>query len=124
MGKLKMDPRKNPYAMLLAKLSGITSPPKARQAVQQYSHENYQSWLKEEATSRWETEQRSGRVPANKAMTSAFRASVTREHFNALDIEERTVLGERAKEEAAKAKVEYEKALKNPPSKSPESRQE
>ncbi|KAJ7145446.1 hypothetical protein C8R43DRAFT_1197148 [Mycena crocata] len=35
-----LDPTKDPYAVLLAKLSGLTAPPKARQGFQQWMHEN------------------------------------------------------------------------------------
>ncbi|KAJ7018725.1 hypothetical protein C8F04DRAFT_1277241 [Mycena alexandri] len=37
----KLDPRKDPWAILLAKLSGFLAPPKARQAYQQYYHEHH-----------------------------------------------------------------------------------
>ncbi|KAJ7703324.1 hypothetical protein B0H17DRAFT_1194511 [Mycena rosella] len=36
-----LDPTKDPYAILLAKLSGITAPPKARQLYQQFMRESY-----------------------------------------------------------------------------------
>ncbi|KAK7008539.1 hypothetical protein R3P38DRAFT_2791506 [Favolaschia claudopus] len=36
------DPRKDPYAVLLANLSGVTSPPKALQAYQQFMRESYE----------------------------------------------------------------------------------
>lgn len=124
MAKPKLDPRKNPYAVLLAKLSGIKAPPKARQAVQQYSHENDQSTIKAVVESRWLAEQLAGRVPADKTFLSAFRESITREFFDALDDDERKALGERAKEEAVRAKEAYENTLKNPALKAPEARQE
>lgn len=118
-----MDPKKNPYAVLLAKLSGIHAPPKALQAAQQYSKEAYESVIEPEIGRRWESGIKDGRIAANAKQTANFRSGVTRELFLALPEAERKRLAEKAKDDAAANKKAYEDALKAPPSKAPADRQ-
>ncbi|KAJ7816803.1 hypothetical protein B0H13DRAFT_2380168 [Mycena leptocephala] len=87
------DPRDNPCAVLLAKLAGVTNPPKARQAYQQYMRERY---------------------------ASDIAAVIAREMFGELSEEEQDDFRERAVAEARDAKEAYEKAMKQGPSKRPE----
>ncbi|KAJ7664805.1 hypothetical protein B0H17DRAFT_1211164 [Mycena rosella] len=47
-GQIKVDLRKDPWAVLLAKLSGVNSPPKACQAYQQFMHEEYTTTIRPE----------------------------------------------------------------------------
>ncbi|KAJ7715468.1 hypothetical protein B0H16DRAFT_1477362 [Mycena metata] len=124
---VKMDPRNDPYAILLGKLSGINAPPKARQAFQQYMHESYDTEIAPAVQARWAATRDNlngnGAAATQKGPNAPFRALVARELFAELTQEEQDALKERAKEEAATAREEYEKKRKAPPSKSPEDRQ-
>ncbi|KAK7019608.1 hypothetical protein R3P38DRAFT_3199258 [Favolaschia claudopus] len=98
-----LDPRKDPYSVLLANLSGVTSPPKALQAYQQFMRESYEEKVAPVVAERWQQE---------RAESSVVSAP-----------EERKAIGDRAKAEAAEAKASYVTMLKAPPSTSPENRQ-
>ncbi|KAJ7432729.1 hypothetical protein FB451DRAFT_1196827 [Mycena latifolia] len=125
-GAAGLDPSKNPYAVLLAKLSGVTAPPKARQAYQQFMNESYTEKIAPVVAERWEAEreqraqegQKSGKEPK-----AGFRAKVARDVFAALPSGERKDIADRAKKLAADAKAAYLKALKEPPPQDPASRQ-
>ncbi|KAJ7669900.1 hypothetical protein DFH06DRAFT_1125309 [Mycena polygramma] len=120
-----LDPTKDPYAVLLAKLSGLSSPPKARQAFQQFMHESYAEKIAPVVLEKW-TADREASGPASertKEPKAGFRAQVAREVFGALPLEEQKALGERAKAEAKEAKDAYLKSLRDPPSQTPEARQ-
>ncbi|KAJ6468697.1 hypothetical protein C8R47DRAFT_1078276 [Mycena vitilis] len=120
-----LDPAKDPYAVLLAKLSGLSSPPKARQAFQQFMHESYAEKIAPVVLEKW-TADREASGPASertKEPKAGFRAQVAREVFSALPLEEQKALGERAKAEAKEAKDTYLKSLRDPPSQTPEARQ-
>ncbi|KAJ7618253.1 hypothetical protein DFH06DRAFT_1012065 [Mycena polygramma] len=122
--RTKLDPRNDPWAILLAKLSGLHSPPKARQAFQQFMHENYQSDIADVVAERWAEQQADGsNLQTKKSPDASFRAKIARELFGELSDEEREGYAERAKEEAAAARKVYEDGLKNPPSRTPEDRQ-
>ncbi|KAJ7849727.1 hypothetical protein B0H13DRAFT_2361109 [Mycena leptocephala] len=74
-----MDPRKDPFAILVSKLAGINSPPKARQAFQQYMHESYETEIAPTVKTRWSKRGRPGwsRVVATqKGPNAPFRAKV------------------------------------------------
>lgn len=58
-----------------------------------------------------------------KEPKAGFRAKVASELFARLPKEEQTAIANRAKAEAATARAAYSKALKDPPSQSPEARQ-
>ncbi|KAK7043456.1 hypothetical protein R3P38DRAFT_2510527 [Favolaschia claudopus] len=124
LGK-ELDARKDPYAVLMANLSGVTAPPKALQAYQQFMRESYEEKVAPVVAERWELERNdnSKLSERTKEPKAGFRAVVAREVFAQLSDEERTAIADRAKKEAAEAKAEYLKALKSPPSKSPEARQ-
>ncbi|KAJ7106127.1 hypothetical protein C8R43DRAFT_963454 [Mycena crocata] len=51
---IRMDHTRDPWAILLAKLAGINSPPKARQAFQQYMHKSYETNIEPVVKARWE----------------------------------------------------------------------
>ncbi|KAJ7115655.1 hypothetical protein C8R43DRAFT_961081 [Mycena crocata] len=120
-----LDPTKDPYAVLLAKLSGLSAPPKARQAFQQWMRETPKEEFEPIVQERWEKEQADGGVVGSRTKTPkvGFRAGVGRSLFNALPASEQKDIGVRATKEATEAKEEYVKALKNPPSTKPEDRQ-
>ncbi|KAJ7149317.1 hypothetical protein C8R43DRAFT_952147 [Mycena crocata] len=62
-------------------------------------------------------------LKVKKGPDAPFRAQVARELFAELSAEEQEALGARAKEEARVAREEYNNAMKQGPSKSPEERQ-
>lgn len=117
-----MNHTRDPWAILIAKLAGINSPPKARQAFQQYMHESYETDIARAVQARWESEILDKDKP-RKGPDAPFRAKVARELFSGLPSAEQDALRERAKQEAQKAREEYVAALKAGPSKSPEARQ-
>ncbi|KAK7012744.1 hypothetical protein R3P38DRAFT_3208578 [Favolaschia claudopus] len=125
-----IDPLRDPYAILLAKLSGLTAPPKARQAYQQYMREEYSSKIAPQVAEDWQKELASragsmsvGDDPKSREPKAGFRAAVARKMFAALPNAEQQAYAARAKAEAAEAKQAYVQALKDPPSQSPEARQ-
>ncbi|KAK6971922.1 hypothetical protein R3P38DRAFT_2813181 [Favolaschia claudopus] len=121
------DPTKDPYAVLLAKLSGVTAPPKARQAYQQFMHEAYQERVAPRVAAEWEKVLAGSREEAGERTTKepkgGFRAKIAREVFAELPRTEQVAYGERAKSEAAAAKAAYVQVLKDSPSQIPVDRQ-
>jgi hypothetical protein len=109
----------------LAQLSGFRRPPKARQAYQQFMREAYATEIAPVVTERWAALKTPGNNLQTKSVpTGAFRAQIAREVFATLEESVRLEYAVKAKEEAAEAKKEYEDALKHPPSRSPEARQQ
>ncbi|KAJ7766820.1 hypothetical protein B0H16DRAFT_1453834 [Mycena metata] len=121
----QMDRTRDPWAVFLAKLAGVTSPPKARQAFQQYMHESYEAEIAPAVRARWDASilDDSGNTRQAKAPDAPFRAKVARELFSELSDEEQEGLRQRAKAEAQEARETYIAAMKAGPSKSPEDRQ-
>lgn len=119
-----LDPTKDPYAVLLAKLSGQTAPPKARQAFQQYMHDNKET-IEAAVAEEWAAEKLANSAIAErtKAPKVGFRAGVARDLFLQLPEAEQKALGVLAKTEAHEAKAKYQAALNAPPSETPEARQ-
>jgi hypothetical protein len=117
-----LDPTQDPYAVLLAKLSGLSTPPKARQAYQQFMRESYLDKIAPIVADKWqkEREQNGELSERTKEPKAGFRAQVARDVFTALPKDEQNAIAARAKKEAAEAKAAYMQALKNPLSKSPE----
>ncbi|KAK7043466.1 hypothetical protein R3P38DRAFT_2767090 [Favolaschia claudopus] len=120
-----VDPRKDPYAVLMANLSGVVSPPKALQAYQQFMRESYETKIAPVVVEKWAEQKRdnSRLAERSKEPKAGFRAEVAREVFAGLPDEERKAIAERAKQEAATAKAEYVDMLKAPPSQAPQARQ-
>ncbi|KAJ6449418.1 hypothetical protein C8R47DRAFT_1230646 [Mycena vitilis] len=121
-----MDRSRDPYAVLLAKLAGISSPPKARQAFQQYMHEAYETEILPIVTARWKAssvEADGVTLRTKKGPDAPFRAKVARELFSELSDEEQDALRQRAKEDGTRAREEYFAAMKNGASKAPADRQ-
>ncbi|KAJ7041766.1 hypothetical protein C8F04DRAFT_1252688 [Mycena alexandri] len=117
------DPTKDPFSVLLAKLSGVTAPPKAQQVFQQFMHESYSTIIAPTVTAKWADKQESNPGGGSKQPKAGFRAQVARDLFSALPAEEQATIGARAKEEAATRKAAYHKAMKDPASTAPEDRQ-
>ena len=116
-----MDARNDPFTILVAKLAGIKTPPKARQAFQQFMHESYETEIALAVEVRFEAERNEidgGAATTQRRPNAPFRAHVARELFAELPKEEQAALKERAAAEATEAK-----AMKSPPSKKPEDRQ-
>ncbi|KAJ7205085.1 hypothetical protein C8J57DRAFT_1259102 [Mycena rebaudengoi] len=105
-----LNPSKDPYTILLGKLSGLSSPPKAQQA---YQHGIEEVGRKVRARVR----------PSAKGTKAGFRAEVACQVFAALPTTERAEFAKRAKEDAEKAKTEYLTTLKRPASTAPADRQ-
>ncbi|KAK7053552.1 hypothetical protein R3P38DRAFT_2474319, partial [Favolaschia claudopus] len=121
----EVDPRKDPYSVLMATLSGVTAPPKALQAYQQFMRESYEEKVAPIVAERWEQEKNdnSKLSERTKEPKAGFRAAVARQVFADLAAEERKAIGDRAKKEGADAKESYSASLKAPPSQTPEARQ-
>ncbi|KAK7019464.1 hypothetical protein R3P38DRAFT_3198771 [Favolaschia claudopus] len=121
------DRTQDPWGILLSKLAGIKSPPKARQGFQQYMHESYETEIKAVVEARWKAElvEEDGveSLKTGKAPNAPFRAKVAREMFKELPEEERDALMQRAKDEATELRREYVELMKGPPSKAPKDRQ-
>ncbi|KAJ7899717.1 hypothetical protein B0H13DRAFT_1883804 [Mycena leptocephala] len=116
-GRLTVDPRKDPWAVLLAQLSGVRSPPKARQAYQQFMHEDYTSKIQPIVETQWAASSGDGsNVKTAKEPNAPFRARVAREVFAALPESEQQRYATNAKTEAASTRAAYDTALKEPPS--------
>ncbi|KAJ7236980.1 hypothetical protein C8J57DRAFT_1529777 [Mycena rebaudengoi] len=95
--------RDDPYAVLLAQISGVVRLPKVCQAYQQFMHESYDEEIAAMVTARW-----------------AAEIKIARELFRELPEEKQNTIRGRAVEEARIAKVAFDKALKDGASKSPE----
>jgi hypothetical protein len=120
-----LDPRKDPFALLLSQLSGLSAPPKARQAYQQFMRESHVEKIAPVVAERW-ADARAKNDPdtvGRKEPKAGFRARIAREVFTALPQSEKDAIAKRAKDEAAQAKLEHGKALKSPPPNTPEARQ-
>ncbi|KAJ7725244.1 hypothetical protein DFH07DRAFT_783077 [Mycena maculata] len=119
-----LDPRKDPFAILLAKLSGLTAPPKARQAYQQFMVEDNLTKVAPVIKAKWE-EARAKNNPdtvGRKEPKVGFRAKVARSVFAQLPEAERLEYGTRATAQAKEAKASYMEMLKGPPSNKPADR--
>ncbi|KAJ7838435.1 hypothetical protein B0H13DRAFT_2367460 [Mycena leptocephala] len=123
----KINSDKDPWAILLAKLSGVTAPPKARQGYQQFMRESYAQLdcpIEAVVKERWaETAAEGSSVATSKEPNAPFRAKVLRELFAALPQSEQEDYKERAKAEAVAARAAYDKSLKEEPGKTPQARQ-
>lgn len=87
-------------------------------------HEAYAEEIAPVVADRWaQTVAEGSNVQTKKDPNGAFRAQIAREVFAQLLESKRAGYAARAKEEAQERWEQYHKALKDPPSKSPESRQ-
>ncbi|KAJ7105137.1 hypothetical protein C8R43DRAFT_1140927 [Mycena crocata] len=120
-----LDPTKDPFAVLLAKLSNVVAPPKARQAYQQYMHESHAEKIEPVVMERWNTlrDEDPGNLDRPAKPKAGFRAQVARDVFAALPKAEQLAIATRAKAEAEKNKQAFVSALKDPPSTAPADRQ-
>ncbi|KAJ6557786.1 hypothetical protein B0H19DRAFT_1070398 [Mycena capillaripes] len=99
-----VDPRKNPFVM----------------------RESYAEKIAPVVADRWASarnEDSGGASDHTEEPKAGFHAQVARDVFAALPKSEQKALSDRAKADAAQAKADYVKALKDPPSKKPEDRQ-
>ncbi|KAJ7301534.1 hypothetical protein DFH08DRAFT_978695, partial [Mycena albidolilacea] len=102
-----LDPTKDPFAVLLAKLSGLSAPLKARQAFQQFMREKYDDSIAPVVAAQWEEERNkaSAITERTKEPKAGFRAQVARDLFAELPADEQKMFGDRAKKEAQEAKA-------------------
>ncbi|KAJ7579677.1 hypothetical protein C8J56DRAFT_1058693 [Mycena floridula] len=105
-----------PFMQLMAKLSGVNRPPKARSEVQQFSHENYDELIAPVVQKKLQDN-------SNLRSSVTLRGDVTSEMFEKLDKETKAGYKKRAKDTAEAARAAYKKKLEEPPSKKPEDRQ-
>jgi hypothetical protein len=120
-----MDRTRDPWGILLAKLAGINSPPKAHQAFQQYMHESYETEIAPVVETQWKSScvEADGSTLRKGSPNTPFCAKVARELFSQLAVDEHNALRHRAREDAQEAREAYGQAMKSGPSKSPEDRQ-
>lgn len=131
-----MESLKDPYTHLLANLSGVTKPPKAHQAVQEWQTElvehpetkamvtNFQLHCEPLVAPAW-VEWKKTHAVRTKNPDPNFHARITMEKFIELvpDKAARAEYSTRAKEQSAAAKLLWEQALKREPSTDPVDRQ-
>ncbi|KAF8995333.1 hypothetical protein BDZ89DRAFT_1149665 [Hymenopellis radicata] len=114
------------FVVLLGKLSGITKPPKARQAFQQWWTTNKES-ISKEARSEYERvcdELKKNHVPEAQwpVWKVDFHSEYARKTFKAMSKEEQAEWGKAVKDEAAQAKEEYVWKMTSKPSQEPKER--
>ncbi|KAJ7585540.1 hypothetical protein C8J56DRAFT_1052846 [Mycena floridula] len=109
----------DPFALLLAKLSGLVRPPKARQGYQQFMHEKYgdDTPLKTEVEKMYAEDVKS--KPALK-WNMNYRGYACRTIFNGLPQTEQDGYKKTAADKAVEAKDIFKTALKAPVSERPE----
>ncbi|KAJ7436813.1 hypothetical protein B0H11DRAFT_2255890 [Mycena galericulata] len=120
--RTRIGSRKDPWAILLAKLSGFTSPPKALQAYQQMMHEDYTTLVAPVVKAEWAKKTGAGSSVPTTEPDAPFRALVARKVFAEMSQEEKDGYAKRAKDEAAARRLAYEEALNEIPSKNPADR--
>lgn len=121
-----MDLEKNPYAILLAQLSGIPpAPVRARQGWQQLMHEKYPDVIAPAVEAAWDLWVKDGLKPNDKK-NAAFRAEVARDVFKKLPKVEQNVFQTNAQQDKQAAVAAYKLALEESRAGSckPEKRQE
>ncbi|KAJ7638041.1 hypothetical protein DFH06DRAFT_1138681 [Mycena polygramma] len=118
-------PSQQSLRVLLAKISGVTVPPKTRQVYQQFMHESYTTEIAPLVEERWRRDKSTNEDGSanTKKPDAAFRSLIAREVFDKLPAEEKVALKERALAHSKEAKDAYEAAMKNGPSKEPAARQ-
>ncbi|KAJ7035430.1 hypothetical protein C8F04DRAFT_1182336 [Mycena alexandri] len=121
--RTKVGSPTNPWSVLLAQLSKIHPPPKARQAYQQFMRESYATAIEPTVRARWaQTAAPGASVPTQEPPVD-FRAKIARELFDALPQDVKDGYGARAKGESLAAREAFQKAMKEPPSTAPKDRQ-
>ncbi|KAF7319505.1 hypothetical protein HMN09_00289600 [Mycena chlorophos] len=113
------DPRKDPFACFILRLSGYTRPKKRRQGYQQFMREHWDQLLPV-IDQYWDDYKSIHANLARKGHKAGFRAQVVRPIFDALPEEEREGYVARAKEECDAQNAEYNAALRRAPDLSPE----
>nr|GAT58312.1 predicted protein [Mycena chlorophos] len=115
------DPRKDPFAAFVLRLSGYTRPKKRRQGYQQYMRECWEVLLPV-IERKWAAYKLEHAELAGKGHKAGFRAAVVRPLFQRLDERVRQAFEARAKEQCDKDNAEYDAALRRAPDMSPEGR--
>ncbi|KAF7317546.1 hypothetical protein MKEN_00841500 [Mycena kentingensis (nom. inval.)] len=115
------DPAKDPLARFLLKLSGMAKSKKRCQPYQQFQKERPEV-LAPVVAQQWAQAQLADQSLAAKHPNAGFRGQVAQSLFKALPTVEQEGFAARAKEEAEKAKEEYQKMLSQPPDASPGAR--
>lgn len=113
----------DPLALLMAKLSGIKSPPqKRRQGYQQYMHECQKEEIHSTVVKRW-----AEHVAANPNITgnptTAFRCKIAKELYDLLPEDRKASLVTNAEVARDQAIADYKTAMSTPPSQAPADRQ-
>lgn len=106
-----MDLAKNPYAVLLAKLSGVQpAPVRARQGWQQLMHERYPDIIAPAVAAAWDERVKKG-LGTKDRNNAVFRAEVARAVFNNLPQEEQKQFHDSAQKDKQAAVDVYKLAL-------------
>lgn len=113
----------DPFTVLLAKLTGVTKPKKARQACQHWSHFNYEKLIKPTVVAEWEAFLEANALPTFKGVTAGFRGAITLHLFKKLPADEQMQWARDAKAFSELQRKEYEATLKRPFPTDPASRQ-
>ncbi|KAF7969170.1 hypothetical protein HWV62_28178 [Athelia sp. TMB] len=107
--KTDSNPEKNPFAALLAKLSGVTNPPqRARQGWQQFMHERNDDAVGPAVAALWAEKQARGLTPEDKN-NMAYRAEIARDLFKKLSSSEQATYAANAKRDKEAAVKKYKK---------------
>lgn len=117
-----MDPCKNPFAGLLAKLSGVEPPKKkARQGWQQYMHE-CRATLQPLIDIAWEQKKAAGPLKSTDRNDATFRAEVVRQEYNKLSASDKKKYQANAQADKIKDAARYKAELAAATAKTPENR--
>lgn len=109
--KPDVNPDHNPFAALLAKLSGVAKPPmRARQAWQQFMHERNDDVIAPAVAAAWAEKQAAGLDPKDKNDMS-FRADIARSLFKELSPAEQKTFAANAKMDKDAATAAYKEAV-------------
>lgn len=121
-----MEIHKNPYAVLLSQLSGVSpAPARARQGWQQLMKENYPDVIAPAVAAAWAVRVEQGLQKTDRN-DAAFRADVARGAFNTLSKDRQKELLANAKRDKEEMVATYKQALEDHQAgcRAPEKRQE
>lgn len=109
--KPDVNPDHNPFAALLAKLSGVTKPPqRARQGWQQFMHECNEDVIAPAIATAWAAKLAAG-LEENDRNDMSYRADIARDLFNNLSATEKVHYHANAKRDKEGAVVAYKDAV-------------
>lgn len=117
-----MDPKNNPYAILLAKLAGFERKPKARTPMQQYQVEEG-DMLRDLYKTRWAAELLDGTKTPGSRQSAKWRTDIVKEKWVELSEAQQKEYATKARLDGDRKRAEYDRLMQEGPSRSPEARQ-